>query len=395
MLEFLKFDYNFNIKKLYLASFFEALWFPLPIIIIFFLDSGLNLSEIGILTGAMMLTQFVFEIPTSIWADKYSRKWILAMAMLVSFAAEMIFFLKNDFLYFLLANILYGFSLALRSGTDSAITYDTLLNLEREKDYAKIQSTTQGIYFLGRMVVAIAGTFAYTLNHKLPFLLSAVASIITAGIFYLLKEPKYRKSVGTHFEQVKEGLKFLFSNDNIWRIIIIFSFISGASDVLFSFYQPVMNLAQVPVIYFSLVYLGVNIFSFAGSMTFSKFQNKSDFNKILVFYIISVIVVSFVFTSNVLPLILVAIFLLSFCFGSYYVYITCLINKIVPSSHRATAISIQSQMYLIIFSFFIIVAGKIASDYGIMWSMLVNAFVGIIALVAFLSAKINNKKLWI
>jgi len=391
MLKSLSSNYSSNILKFYFSSFFEALWFPLPIWILFFLANGFNLEQIGFLISALFIAQFVFEIPSSILADKYSRKQILIIGTFFSFIASIIFFLYSSFNYFLISAFFLGLAGAFKSGTDSALVYDTLLNLNREKDYNKIQSNINGIYFLGRAIVAIVGPLVYAVNHKLPFLLAAISSLVTISILFLIKEPEYHKSSGTHFAQIKQGLRFLVANENVWLIVLIFSLMSAISDVLFNYYQPVLNIAGLSIVYFTFVYLGVNIASFIGSMTYTKLAGKLSFGKILAFYLLIAVGASLSFAVGNLFLILSFILLLSFSFGTHGVYISSLINKVVPSSHRATTISIQSLINMIMLSIFMVLVGKIANDYSVFLGMILNATIGLFAFVGFLFVKINNK----
>ncbi len=391
MHKFLSLNYPSNIFKFYLSSFFEALWFPLPVWILFFLANGLNLEQVGLLLSTSFFTQFIFEIPSSIWADRYSRKLILIIGTLFSLVASIIFLFGNYFLYFFIATAFMGLAGSFKSGTDSALVYDTLLNLNRENDYNKIQSNINGIYFLGRAVVSIIGPLAYIVDHKLPFLLSVISSLITILILFLIKEPGYHKSSGTHFNQIKEGLRFLLTNKNVWLIVLVFSLMSATSDVLFNYYQPVLNLTKLPVVDFAFVYFGVNVVGFIGSMAYIKFMDKLSFRKILTFYLLITIGASLSFATGDLFFILFFILLLSFSFGTHGVYITSLINKFVPSSHRATTISIQSLISMVMLSIFMISAGKIANDHSIFWGMIFNTIIASVAFVGFLFVKINNK----
>jgi MFS family permease len=392
MFGFLKQSTASNISKLYWASFFEAMFFAEPIYILYFISSGLNLEQIGILISILFITQVIFEIPSSIWADRYSRKNILVIGMIFWVVAQ-IFFLGNSFIFFVLMSIFSGISSAFASGTESAITYDTLLNLGREKEYDHIKSKIQGIFFAGRAVAVIIGVLAYTYDHKLPFLLSIITAILAVVILFLLKEPKFNKSSGTHLKQIKEGLKFLLANEKVWLIILVFSLISASSDILYSYYQPVLDLAGLPIIYFIYVYLGASIASLVGAASYTKLAKGLSNNKILVFYLLSVLAVSLGFAIGNLVLILPLILLLPFCFGSYGVYVTSLINEIVPSSHRATTISIQSLISRIMMGVLIIIIGRIANNYSIFWGMVFNAGVVLVAFVGFLYVRIKNRKL--
>lgn len=391
MLEFFKQSYSSNIAKLYLASFFEATWFAGSIWILYFISIGLNLEQISLIVGTLFITQFIFEIPSSIWADRYSRKNILIIGMIFWLIAIIFFILGNSFIYFIFASIFAGLSSAFASGTESAIVYDTLLNLNREKEYDKVKSRMQGIYFIGRAIGVVGGVLAYTYDHKLPFQLSVFATLVAIFLLFLLKEPKFHKTSGTHFDQIKEGFKFLLANEKVWLIILVFSLMSAAAEMLFNYYQPVLNLAGLPVIYFIYVYLGVNIVSLIGAMSYTKLAKRLSNNKILVFYLLAVFAVSMGFATGKLIFILPLILFLSFCFGSHNVYMTSLINEVVPSSHRATTMSLQSLISMIMMSVLIVIIGRIANNYSIFWGMIFNAGVILVAFVGFLFARNNNR----
>ncbi|MBU4141871.1 MFS transporter [Patescibacteria group bacterium] len=392
MLEFLKQSLESNINKFYIQSFLGALSFPGAIWILYFLKIGLSLEKVGLLVSVMFLTQFIFEIPSSILADRYSRKNILIIGTVFSILSSILFFSGDSFAPFLLAVIFSGIYASFISGTDHALIYDTLLNLKRENDYKKIQSRIRGIYFLGRAISSVLVVLVYAINYKLPFLIGAVIGLLILFILVLIKEPTFHKSSGAHLDQIKEGLKFLLSHENTWLIVLVFSSVYATSMILFTNYQPVLDFAGLPILYFSLVYLAVNIFSFAGSMLYPRLEKILSINRILAYYLLVAFFVSLAFSSGNLIFILPAILALSFSFGSYNVYITSLINKITPSSHRATTISIQSQISMLIIGIGIIAVNKISSDYSIFWGMILNAGIILIASVGFLFVRFNNRK---
>lgn len=392
MPEFLKQSLKSNINKFYIKSFFEALSFPGAIWILYLLKNGLSLEEIGFLIGVMFLTQFIFEIPSSVLADRYSRKNILIIGIIFSILSSVLFFSGNSFAVFLLAIIFSGIYASFVSGTDHALIYDTLLNLKREHDYKKVQSKIKGIYFLGRAINSIFVVSVYMIDYKLPFLIGATIGLLGLFVLILIKEPIFHKSSGAHLDQIKEGLKFLLAHEKVWMIILVFSLVYAASNIIFANYQPVLEFAKLPILYFSLVYFAVNIVSFAGSMLYSRLEKILSANKILACYLLISFFVSLSFASGNLIFILIAILILSFSFGTYNVYITSLINKVAPSSHRATTISIQSQISMLILGIGIIAVNKISSDYSMFWGMIFNSSIILIAFVGFLFARMNNKK---
>lgn len=380
---FWKIGLESNKRKFYLISFFEALWFPLPVFILYLMASGMNLGQIGILLSMMVLAQVIFEIPSSVLADKYSRKKILLIGGIFLFLSNLILYAESSFEYFSAAMFFMGLSAALRSGTDSAIVYDTLLNLGKERMYGKIQSKIMVCFFWSRIVASVAGTFAYFLDSKLPFIMAVFSALALVLVLSRLEEPKFNKSANGHLNQVKEGIRLLVNEKSIWLVVLTFSLMLATSDVLFYNYQPILNSTGLTVLYLSFVYVGINISSSMGSMLYPYILRKIGRVKLLAVYLFTVVFCSLAFMTKNLLLALLFIALLSFNFGNEFTYITDMINRIVPSSHRATTISIQSQLYLLLFSAIIVVVGKISEYYSISHGMAANLLIAIMATAMF------------
>ena len=73
-----------NVWKFYV---YKGLWgfaggLVIPIIILFYLHRGISLSEFMILMSVLNISVFVFEVPTGIVADKFSRKWSVCLGTL-------------------------------------------------------------------------------------------------------------------------------------------------------------------------------------------------------------------------------------------------------------------------------------------------------------------------
>ncbi|MDG1283864.1 MAG: MFS transporter, partial [Flavobacteriales bacterium] len=115
-----------------------VLWFMLsmPIIILFFKENGLSLTEIMTLQGAYSLTVALFEVPSGYLADFFGRKSCIVFSTMFSFVGFLFFCFFSGFYYFLVAQILVGFAGSLISGSDSAIIYDTLLQTNNKDGYA-------------------------------------------------------------------------------------------------------------------------------------------------------------------------------------------------------------------------------------------------------------------
>lgn len=379
-----------NIKKTCLISLVDGMWFPFPIFIIFFLQSGMSMTQVGLILGASYIMSLLLDIPSSIWADKYSRKSLLIMGNVAFMLLNVIIFLSNSFEMFFLAFCFNGIGTACWTGILSAFVYDTLLSLGREKQYEQTQAKLLKYFFLGRIIAAIVGVYIYSINPKMPFLLSALANFACVIWAFSFKEPTREKSISRSFDQVKEGLFYLLKHKTIWNTVIVFSVVGAIWDVLFNYYQPVMQASGIPLSYFSVVYIFVSIFGLLGASLYQKMKSKIDWKGIMLVYLFIDLVSSLFFGTQIAVLVILSIALLTFASGSFDIYIGGIVHKIVPSSHRATTLSIRSQMYML-FSLILINIVNFSADHSsISVGMLISASVVLIALLVFVRG--NYKK---
>ena len=146
-----------NIIKLYLLKALKWFMIVMPIIVLFFESKGLSLTQIMILQGTYSLFVALFEIPSGFFADIYGRKNSILIGSIFLFLGYVIFSFFSGFNEFLFAEILLGIGGSLISGADSAILYDTLLEIKEDNEYTKIEGKT---YAIGNFSEGIAGISA-------------------------------------------------------------------------------------------------------------------------------------------------------------------------------------------------------------------------------------------
>jgi MFS family permease len=379
-----------NVNKLCLMSFADGMWFTGPIFILFLLDKGMSFTQVGLMMGGNYIASFIFDIPSSVWADKYSRKLILILGGLALMLCNVFIYAFDSFAMFFMAFCLAGVGNALISGTNNAFFYDTLLSAGKEKQYEKILSRLLKYYFVSRMIASIAGAYLYDMDPKLPFLLTALADLAYVIAAFRLQEPMREKSIGKSFTQIKEGLVFLSKHRLIWNTIIIFSIAGAIWDVLFDYSQPAMEASQIPVIYFGVIYALGNLFGFLGASFYSKIKSWVNWRGVMILYLLIDLVVSFFLGTNIAILAILSVALLTFSSGSFDIFIGSIVHDAVPSSHRATTLSIRNQMYMLFSLVLINIVSFFIDHNSFLTGMLVSASVVLITLMIFL--KTSSKK---
>ena len=124
-----------NIWKIHLHNALSSLFFAVPIMVLFWQDNWLSLTQIMILQSVFAISVVILEIPTGYFSDRYGRKKALIIAWIMSLFGMISYSLGYNFYHFLIAEMFFAFSISFESGTISTFVYDTLLELKQEKRY--------------------------------------------------------------------------------------------------------------------------------------------------------------------------------------------------------------------------------------------------------------------
>ena len=95
-----------NILKMYLLK--AVLWFmvAMPIIVLFFQEHGLSLTQVMILQAIYSFCVALFEIPSGYIADLFGRKKTIVISTIFAFTGYLVFSFYGGFYAFVIAQIL-------------------------------------------------------------------------------------------------------------------------------------------------------------------------------------------------------------------------------------------------------------------------------------------------
>ena len=140
----------------------------MPIIVLFFQEHGLSLTQVMFLQAIYSLSVAVFEIPSGYIADLFGRKNTIVISTVFSFIGYLIFSFYGGFFAFAIAEVLIGIGGSLMSGSDSALLYDTLLETDNKEAYTKIEGRNYAIGNFSEATAGILGGFLAVGSIYLP-----------------------------------------------------------------------------------------------------------------------------------------------------------------------------------------------------------------------------------
>ena len=372
-----------NILKMYLLK--AVLWFmvAMPIIVLFFQEHGLTLTEVMILQSIYSFSVALFEIPSGFIADVFGRKRTIVLSTIFTFIGFLVFSFFGGFYAFAIAQVLVGIGGSLMSGSDSAIIYDTLLETNSKTTYTKIEGRTYAIGNFSEAFAGILGGFLAVGSIYMPIYVQTSILFFSIPIAFTLIEPSMHKEnkLDRSFKAVLEVVKFAMVDNQKLKWLIIYSSAMGVATLSMAWFaQPFFKSINIPLAYFGILWAVLN-FS-AGLTSFNAhLLDKKDNNYKMLFYLALAMSTSFIFlgyNTSVYGLIFILfIYLLR---GLVTPILRNAINENTTSNKRATVLSIRSLIIRISFAISAPILGYIADNYS-----LAISFYGLAIVVGFFS----------
>ncbi len=371
-----------NIKKFYAFSFFSDLLFIMPVIVLFWQQNGLSLTQIMFLQSIFAIAIVLFEVPTGVIADKYGRKHSISIGTIILIVGVGIYSLGFSFWQFALAEIVWALGLTFVSGTDSALVYETLKQSKKEKDFKKVWGNTKSFNYLATGTAAIIGGFVATYSLRANWYLEILTLTFALLLVLSFKEPKHYKIVEekNYWKHTKESFKEAFTKKPLLFLVLFHALLATISRIGLWFYQPYMESSGLPLASFGIIWAAFTIFAISGSKLSHRLESKLSARWSL-WFIILMMTLSMIFMSYWFALFgILFIFSQQFIRGFSPPVLQDYTNKILTPERRATLLSIQSLAGSLTFAVIGPIFGFIGDTYSLSTALLVS---GISFLIAF------------
>lgn len=330
------------IRLFYIFQFFFDLIFIYAVEKLFFLSRGINLSQIGLLLFLWSAMTLLFEVPTGIIADHWSRRKMLILAGIFFSICYGIWIFSNSFYLFLIGFMFRTLGGTFASGTLQAYVYDYLKLNNKENDFEKIWGRGNALRTLGIGAAVAFGGFFSEISYVFALATSSLSVLTVSVVAFLWPEIP----IITHTEEegywhfLKNSLKTVSSNTNLLRIVIfsatVFSIFSGLEEYNDVYLKFLGYSNSIIGLVFALATVGQSI----ASLIAHRFKNYpwSSLN-------IIAIVGFFVLLSAALikhPFMAVAVLFLGILLEFSRVLNEGVIQREVQPSQRATVASLNS-----------------------------------------------------
>ncbi len=374
-----------NIPLIYATDSLMWARFFIPVLALFYIASQVPIAEFSIIMSVFALTILVLEIPSGVVADMIGRKRTLLLSRAMYIMEIFILAFFNGFWPFLMAKVLSGIGVSLFSGTRSALLYETLKKLGREREHKRVSGNINIVTSISMAFVLIIGAFLFSLDPKLPALASLPFVLFGFVLTFFLEEPYKPKgaSFRNAFRHLSEGLGH-FRRNRALKAIAIYSVPPAvAIHIAMSMSSFYLEAVLIPVSLIGVVAFVGSFFKVFGSRRADTLEDRIGEGGAL--YLMQALVIAGTFLMALMvPYVGALVYLLiPLAAGFMEVLVNHYMNCHVVPTHRATMLSIRNMLdNLGIFILFPVV-GYVTQSGTITQSYSIVLFVMIAGLAAF------------
>ena len=240
-------DLGRNIRCYPWLQFSSSLLGWLPVFFLYF-SQFVSLSEVIQLGAIYYIFVCLFEVPSGYFSDRLGRRLTLMLSALSFISAYCSFLLASGFTGLAIGQGFTAMAIALMSGTDTALLYDSLIQMDRESDYTKIEAKGQKYGMFALAIASLVGGSLGLIDLKLPYYFSLIGAAWMFWIVLQLSEPdnvqhktgsphSFLSALRTCFIKLKDSvLKWLF---------LVMVLMYCLEHIAYEFYQPYIKLLNI------------------------------------------------------------------------------------------------------------------------------------------------------
>ncbi|MCO4604949.1 hypothetical protein Si049_00925 [Streptococcus infantarius subsp. infantarius] len=330
-----------------LSNFLVSVAYSLPhsILTVILLAKGLSLSQILIIQSAYSIAIVLFEFPSGLLADNYSRKNLYSLSKLFLIIMFVIVLFSNQFYLIFAAWFCYGIAAALDSGTLDAYIINQLKLAHHGAELRKFLALSNRLEIVGLLLGSSLGGILYHFIGINIYVLGTVflAASTLISFFFFKETTKSDSLQDSHVmvlkKQITDSFKELRKQPRL-SLILIFDFLTQIFfQTHFQLWQSFFLSKGIDSQYFPFFYITfqvITLFSYSINIDgVKKYAGVLKFSPLIVFLPLT-------FFLGKIEIFLTAYFIFVFVFYVIEFILNYQFNKMVSVENTSSLISFKS-----------------------------------------------------
>lgn len=365
-----------NIPKLYIIQAFRWFLLLMPVFVLFYEENGLGLRDIFIIQAFYSVCVILFEIPSGYFADRLGRKRSMLIGVIFAAAGFTTYAFAYTFVEFLFVQFLLALGASFVSGSDAALLYDTLVQLDRDREYQRIAGRLASISNFSEGIAGLVGGALAVISLRTPLYVQAVLTILVIPLVATLREPDRKvadRSEGS-FRAIARIVRYALHGHAEVKWLILYSSLIGTSTLtIVWFVQPYLQAVDVPLAWFgaawAILQFSIGVFAINAYRIETFLGRRVSLISLILLASLGYFLLSQFQAMWALPFLLI-FYLVRGINGPV---LNDYINKVVSSDIRATVMSVKSLVGRLMFTILGPIVGWVNDAYSLSDAFLVCA----------------------
>ena len=318
---------------------FLGLFLVLPVLSAYAISlDGANKFLVGFVVGGYAITQAIFQLPFGYLSDRFGRKNIIVIGLLIFFIGSMICAYSSNIYIMILGRLLQG------AGAIGAVAVAFISDLvQEEKRGIAMAIMGSFIAFSFAIALILGPVLSSYFGVDFLFLLTAAFSILSIILLYTIipNPPKIRKRMDdVKFKDVfkqKELIPF-YITDFLQKSFMTIAFVIIPYTAIYNFSWDKSELYKV---YLPATFIGILAMVFASYLAERKNKTKEVFLISISFFLLSFV---FMFNANNSFYFIIAVTVFFMGFNMMEPILQSSISKVAYIKHKGSALGIANTL---------------------------------------------------
>ncbi len=369
-----------QIKRLYAFDLSICFRIADAVWVIFLLQRGFSLAQVGLAEGIYHITSMICEVPSGMAADLFGRRRSLMLAGLLGMISGMFMGFSQGFFGICAGMMFSALSLNMMSGTEEALAYDSLLACGQEERFGEVWARISMIGRTGGALACLASSVAIALGYRITYLFVVGLSFLTILCAFSLTEPlvteqqlarqerPFQGVGGRLAEHIRISIRFVKEHPRTICKLLANAAVACPVYLTMMFLQEHLPSRGWPAAWIGIPLLSMRMMGAAGVWLGSRRALKKDRahalrKTMLVCGVLGGLGACLAGSGSVITILLGA-WLLQACEGFASIRVEEQVNREFESDQRATMISIDSMLYSLLMIGVSPTVGKLGDLWG-------------------------------
>jgi hypothetical protein len=320
---------------------------------------------LAVSNGHAWITVFFLYMSQSLSLDQViqlSAVYYLSVFVLDALVASYCcFIIGGDFWWFAAGQFLLAAGIAMQSGTDTALHYDSLKALGRESEYAGREANAEQWGLIMLAIATLSGGALGLIDLRLAYVFSLLSAVVMVLLVWRFVEPVHADettALPQSFGRVVLSCLVKLREPLLGWIFLVVIVLYALAHIVYEFYQPYITLLQLPVFaassyapLISGVVISISMFGGAiGARASIAWQSKLGLIGVLAVAMLIQIGIVAAMAIAVSPLVLALVCGRNFPMALVHAPVRAAIAPRIQRAQRATYLSLQGLSERLVFA---------------------------------------------